>query len=69
MVEFRNQVGGLYKGMIYCSSLEEAKKILEKLRPILQKNLKFKESIKRGCSEFYNLFPEYNIIDLIKETI
>ena len=63
MVEFRNQVSGLYKGMIYCSSLEEAKKILEELRPILQRNLKFKASIKRGCSEFYNSFPSYNIIE------
>jgi len=67
MVEFRNQVAGLYKGMIYCSSLEEAKKILEELRPILQRNLKFKASIKRGCSEFYNLFPEYNIIESDKK--
>ncbi len=67
MVEFRNQVAGLYKGMIYCSSLEEAKKILEELKPILQRNLKFKASIKRGCSEFYNLFPEYNIIESDKK--
>ena len=67
MVEFRNQVAGLYKGMIYCSSLEEAKKILEDLRPILQRNLKFKSSIKRGCSEFYNSFPSYNIIESDKK--
>ena len=67
MVEFRNQVAGLYKGMIYCSSLEEAKKILEELRPILQKNLKFKASIKRGCSEFYNSFPSYKIIESDKK--
>ena len=67
MVEFRNQVAGLYKGMIYCSSLEEAKKILEDLRPILQRNLKFKASIKRGCSEFYNSFPSYNIIESDKK--
>ena len=52
MVEFRNQVSGLYKGMIYCSSLEEEKKILEELRPTLQKNLKFKASIKRGVLNF-----------------
>ena len=67
MIEFRNQVAGLYKGMIYCSSLEEAKKILEELRPILQRNLKFKASIKRGCSEFYNSFPSYNIIESDKK--
>ena len=67
MIEFRNQVAGLYKGMIYCSSLEEAKKILEELRPILQRNLKFKASIKRGCSEFYNSFPSYKIIESDKK--
>ena len=26
-------------------------------------NLKFKSDIKRGCSEFYNLFPNYKITD------
>ncbi len=59
MVEFRNDVSGLYKGMIYCSSFNEAKKILEEITPLLKKNLKFKADIKRGCSEFYNLFPDY----------
>ena len=67
MVEFRNEVAGLYKGMIYCSSLEEAKKILDELRPILQIKLKFKASIKRGCSEFYNSFPNYKIIESDKK--
>ena len=63
MVEFRNEVSGIYKGMIYCSSLEEAKKILQKLQPILKNKLNFKASIKRGCSEFYESFPNYKIID------
>ncbi len=67
MVEFRNQVSGLYKGMIYCSSFEEAKKILKEIRPILQNNLKFKAEIKRGCSEFYNLYPNYKITDSTKK--
>tara|TARA_Y100000768_G_scaffold367144_1_gene329961 strand:- start:757 stop:2136 length:1380 start_codon:yes stop_codon:yes gene_type:complete len=63
MVEFRNNVSGLYKGMIYCSSFEEAKKILEQILPLLKKSFKFKADIKRGCSEFYNLFPNYKITD------
>ncbi len=63
MIEFRNNVSGLYKGMIYCSSFDEAKKILEKITPLLKTNLKFKSDIKRGCSEFYNLFPNYKITD------
>ena len=40
---------------------------MEELRPTLQKNLKFKASIKRGCSEFYNSFPAYNIIESDKK--
>ena len=63
MVEFRNDVSGSYKGMIYCSSFEEAKKILMKLKPTLNENLEFKSGIKRGCSEFYNLFPNYKITE------
>ena len=63
MVEFRNDVPGSYKGMIYCSSFEEAKKILVELKPTLNDNLEFKSDIKRGCSEFYNLYPKYRITD------
>lgn len=63
MVEFRDNVSGLYKGLIYCSSLNEANQIIEKLNPLLKTYLRFKLSIKRGCTEFYNLFPNYKIIN------
>ena len=63
MVEFRNKIPGLYKGMIYCSSLQEAKKILEDLKPKFKILLNVKISIKRGCSEFYDIFPKFKIID------
>ena len=63
MVEFRDNVSGLYKGLIYCSSLNEANQIIEKLNPLLKTYLSFKLSIKRGCTEFYNLFPNYKIIN------
>ena len=63
MIEFRDNVSGLYKGLIYCSSLNEANQIIEKLNPLLKKYLRFKLSIKRGCTEFYNLFPNYKIIN------
>jgi tetratricopeptide (TPR) repeat protein len=63
MVEFRNQIPGLYKGMIYCSSLQEAKKISEDLKTKLKILLNVKVSIKRGCSEFYDVFPKFKIID------
>ncbi len=63
MVELRNDVSGLYKGIIYCSNVEEAKNILEDIKPILNLNLKYKVSIKRGCSEFYKSFSNFNIVD------
>ena len=39
------------------------KKILDQILPLLKKSFKFKADIKRGCSEFYNLFPNYKITD------
>jgi len=59
MIELRPEITGTYKGLIYCSSISEAEKISNKIHPILQKNLKYKISIKRGCSEFYKSFPNY----------
>ena len=49
--------------MIYCSSLQEAKKISEDLKTKLKILLNVKVSIKRGCSEFYDVFPKFKIID------
>ena len=63
MVELRKEVSGLYKGIIYCSNVEEAKNILEDITPLLNLNLKYKVSIKRGCSEFYKSFSNFNIVD------
>ena len=63
MVEFRDKIPGLYKGMIYCSSLQEAKKILEDIKPNFEILSNVKTSIKRGCSEFYDKFPKFKIID------
>ena len=63
MVELREEVSGLYKGIIYCSNVEEAKNILEDITPLLNLNLKYKVSIKRGCSEFYKSFSNFNIVD------
>ena len=56
MVEIRNKISGSYKGLIYCSSINEANKILEQITPLLKLLSNFKVNIKRGCTEFYNLF-------------
>jgi len=63
MIELRPNVSGVYKGLIYCSSMEEASEILSDISPILKKNLEYKVSIKRGCSEFYKSFPNFKQTD------
>ena len=61
MIELRNSIGGVYKGFIYCSGLEEAKKIFDNISPILKKIIDEKISIeiKRGCSEFSIPYPKF----------
>ena len=63
MIETRPEISGAYKGYIYCSSMKEANEILLYILPTLKKFIKFKVSIKRGCSEFYQIFPNYKQTD------
>ncbi|WP_440672499.1 tetratricopeptide repeat protein [Candidatus Pelagibacter sp. HIMB1715] len=63
MLEFRQNINGLYKGFIYCTSLKEAEDISNYIKPILHKTMSFKLSIKRGCSEFYDTFPNFKELD------
>ena len=63
MIETRPEISGAYKGYIYCSSMKEANKILQFISPTLNKFLKCKINIKRGCSEFYKSFPNYKLTD------
>jgi len=63
MIELRPKVSGIYKGLIYCSTINEANKILENLNPILNFLLINKVGIKRGCSEFYEQFPDFKQIN------
>ena len=48
-----------YKGLVYCSSVDEAKEILQILSPFLEKFIKGKVKIRRGCSEFAESFSKY----------
>ena len=63
MIELRDGVSGAYKGFIYCSSNEEAEKILNQINPVLKKFLVYNVKIKRGCTEFYQKFPNYKEIN------
>ena len=65
MIETRHQINGTYKGYIYCNGLDEAKNLTKKVNDEMHKiNLNnFKISIKHGCSEFYESYPEFKSID------
>ena len=51
MVELREKISGFYKGLIYCSSLEQAGDIADRLQSIIEKKIgaKLPVTVKRGC--------------------
>ena len=59
MVETRAKVSGTYKGIIYCSSIEETNEILEIISPIINNLIECKIVIKRGCVEYTESYPDY----------
>ena len=65
MTELRPSTGGVYKGFIYCSGLDEAQKILKDILPIIKTSIgdNLSISIKRGCSEFSVPYPNFKEID------
>ena len=65
MIELREIASGSYKGLIYCSGIEEANLIYEHLSRILDEKIKreIKVGVKRGCTEYGVEYPEYKIID------
>ena len=65
MIETRPKTSGFYKGLIYCSNLEEAYQIANYLEIVLKENIKSElhVSVKRGCSEYPVSFPEYKAIN------
>ena len=61
MIELRPKIPGTYKGLIYCSSIEETDKVLEIISPIINKLTISKIRVKRGCSEYLDSFPNYKV--------
>ena len=61
LVELRPNISGTYKGLIYCSSMEEVNEILKDITPILKEVIdsKVKITAKRGCSEFAEKHKDY----------
>jgi len=60
-IEVRPEIGGLYKGLIYCRGVREAEQIENLLTPIVETviNNKTAITIKRGCSEFAISYPKF----------
>ncbi len=66
MIEFRTNISGFYKGLIYCLGLPEALKISKELNVHIQNNIRIDliSKVKRGCSEYPIEFPEYKEIKI-----
>ncbi len=65
IVETRRNVSGNYKGYIFCTGLEEAKKNIKLISDEIKKTaiITRKITIKHGCTEFYEEYPEYEQIN------
>ena len=65
MIELRSVFSGFYKGLIYCSSLEEAYQIADYLEIVIKEKigLGVPLAVKRGCSEYPIAFPDYKEIN------
>ena len=65
IVETRRNVSGNYKGYIFCTGLEEAKKYIKLISEEIKKTaiIARKIIIKHGCTEFYEEYPEYEQIN------
>ncbi len=65
LIEIRPEISGFYKGLIYCSSLEEAYQIADYIGIAIKENigLGLNAIVKRGCSEYPISFPDYKVIN------
>ena len=65
MIEMRSEISGFYKGLIYCSSMEEAYQIADYLEIVVKEKFRSKLplAVKRGCSEYPMAFPDYKQIN------
>ena len=64
-VELRPEISGFYKGLIYCSDLQQANQIADYLDGIVNQRIGsgLTPKIKRGCSEYAIPFPDFKEIN------
>jgi len=60
-VEIRPEIAGAYTGLIYCLDYDEGVEIAETVQAIVAEKIseKIPVSLKRGCSEYPLVFPEF----------
>ncbi|MDB9864718.1 tetratricopeptide repeat protein [Candidatus Thioglobus sp.] len=65
MIEFRPEISGFYKGLIYCSDLNQANQIADHLNLIIKKSIgsELSATVKRGCSQYAISYPDYKEIN------
>jgi Flp pilus assembly protein TadD len=65
MIEMRPKISGFYKGLVYCSSVEEAYQIADYLETIIKNNIRpgLPALVKRGCSEYSFPYPDFKKIN------
>lgn len=65
MVECRELISGAYKGFIYCVSVDEGVAIAKWIHQIVSVEIstKIPVTLKRGCSEYALVYPEYAQIE------
>ena len=68
-VELRPQISGFYKGLIYCSSLEQAQDIKTSLNLVIKERVSQNliSNIKRGCSEYPISHPTFKKINFFSD--
>ena len=61
MVETRPGISGTYKGYIYFQSLDDAQSVFAEVKALVQEQIAaaVPVSLKRGCSEYVQSYPEY----------
>ena len=64
IIENRNKIQGNYKGYIYCKEIEEAETIKKMINQMITQEDICVDNItlKHGCSEFYESYPEFKKI-------
>ena len=65
IIENRNKIQGNYKGYIYCKEIAEAETIRKMIKKMIaQEDIGLDNiTLKHGCSEFYESYPEFKKIN------